>query len=352
MGLTIAKQLLESHGGEKGSGVFLKRLPTVSDPFSPARSVPAPIEDSTRPRLLKCPRSANPNSSLHLGHAMSLPFDATLKEILAPRPEEFEVVFRFPSVKPAQSLNIDLSTISAARDVAFGFGVPLLEIVDLNFQSGPDLTLPSRVHLYNAVFHHRYQVPVRSVIVLLRPKGDAPNLTGKLAYACGGKSVEFNYDVVRMWQEPLQPFLHGGIGLLPLATLCRMPDDKPLAESLREVVREIDRRLAELGDYAQAVRLMTAAFVLTGMRIEKEDLTNIYDGVRIMHESTAFDMMIDEGEVRRSHRILLLQGRELIGPTDPATEAALLSIRDSERLERMAKAVLSAKSWAELLSTP
>jgi hypothetical protein len=74
-------------------------------------------------------------------------FDATLKELLAPRPEDFVPVFRLPQVKPAKALNVDLSTISAATDVAFGFGSPLQEIVDLNFQSGPDATLAARLHL-------------------------------------------------------------------------------------------------------------------------------------------------------------------------------------------------------------
>lgn len=65
-------------------------------------------------------------------------FDATLKEILSPRPEDFAAVFSLPHISPAQPLNVDLSTISAATDVAFGFGAPIQEIVDLNFQSGPD----------------------------------------------------------------------------------------------------------------------------------------------------------------------------------------------------------------------
>src|SRR5207249_4454715 len=102
------------------------------------------------------------------------------------------------------------------------------------------------------------------------------------------KRVEFHYDVVRMWKEPVESFLHGGLGLLPLATLCRMPDDKPLREALREVVREIERRLLQETDHAQAVRLMTAAFILTGLRVQKDELSTIYHGVRIMHESTAF----------------------------------------------------------------
>src|SRR2546425_488443 len=127
---------------------------------------------------------------------MSHPFDATLKELFAPRPEDFASVFGFPQLAPVQALNVDLSTISAATDVAFGFGAPLQEIIDLNFQSGPDAAVPARLRLYNAAFHLRFQVPVRSVLILLRPKAESGDLTGKLAYVCGGKRVEFEYDVV------------------------------------------------------------------------------------------------------------------------------------------------------------
>ena len=56
--------------------------------------------------------------------------------------------------------------------------------------------------------------------------------------------------MVRMWEQAVEPFLHGGLGLLPLATLCRMPEDKPLAGALREVVREIDRRLIQECEHA------------------------------------------------------------------------------------------------------
>ena len=216
--------------------------------------------------------------------------------------------------------------------VAFGFGRPLQQIVDLNFQSGPDARVAIRLLLYNAAFHLRYQVPVRSVLILLRPKADANDLTGKLTYSCSGKRVEFEYDAVRMWQQSLEPYLYGGLGLLPMATLCRMPDDKPLAESLQEIVREIDRRLIQECDHAQAVRLMTASFILTGLRVKKENLATIYEGVRVMHESTAYDQAMEEGEIRLSHRVLLRQGRKLLGPPDSITEAALKSIQDVERL--------------------
>jgi hypothetical protein len=78
--------------------------------------------------------------------------------------------------------NIDLSTVSVATDVAFGFGEPLRLIVDVNFQSGPDSRVAARLLLYNAAYHHHYPVPVRSVLVLLRPAADLAALTGRLTY--------------------------------------------------------------------------------------------------------------------------------------------------------------------------
>src|ERR1700730_6593889 len=116
---------------------------------------------------------------------MSLPFDATVKEILAPQPEDFVPAFGLPTTRPAVRLNVDLSTLSAATDVAIGFGSPLKEIADLNFQSGPDPDLPARSHLYSAALHYRFKVPVRTVLILLRPKADSKDIDGKLAYYAG-----------------------------------------------------------------------------------------------------------------------------------------------------------------------
>ena len=74
-----------------------------------------------------------------------------------------------------------------------------------------------------------------------------------------------------------------------------------------------------------------------------------------MQESTAFDEAIEEGEcrgqIKNSHKLLLLQGRQQFGPADAATEAELRAIKDLERLERLAATILTAKSWQELLAT-
>jgi hypothetical protein len=281
---------------------------------------------------------------------MSHPFDATLKEILGQAPADLEEPFRLPAIKPAQAINVDLSTISAATDVAIGFGEPVREIADLNFQSGPDPAVAARLLLYNAAFHLKFTVPVRSILVLLRPKAETPGLNGKLSYVSGGNRVIFEYEVMRLWKEPVELFLCGGIGLLPLAPLCKLPARKPLDQALRDVVHEIDRRLALLPDHAQAVRLMTAAFVLTGMRVPKDRISGLYEGVRIMHQTTAWDSAVDEGRVLTAHRALLKLGKTLFGKPGAKTEADLTSVQDPDRLERMLGAVLTVKSWKALLA--
>ena len=291
---------------------------------------------------------------------MAHTFDATLKDIVAQHPADFAGVFGLPTNVPTTALNVDLSTISAATDVALGFGKPLCEIVDVNVQSGPDPGLPGRLHLYNAALHSRYDVAVRSILVLLRPKADSANLTGKLVYGARPALVEFQYQVIRLWQEPVDDYLSScGLAALPLATLCKMPTGQSLPDALREVVHEIDRRLKLGLEHAEVVKLMTAAYILTGLRVTKHSLATIYRGIGLMQESTAFDEATEEGEIRgeirgeiKGRRMLLLRlGRKQLGSLDAMTEAELTAIEDLDRLDRLGDAIFTAKSWQELLET-
>jgi hypothetical protein len=103
---------------------------------------------------------------------VSHPFDATLKDILGHSPADLTPVLHLPEHLPARTLNVDLSTVSAATDVAFGFGDPLEGIVDVNSQSGPDTHVDARLLSYSAAYHLNYPVPVRSILILLRPAAD------------------------------------------------------------------------------------------------------------------------------------------------------------------------------------
>jgi hypothetical protein len=270
---------------------------------------------------------------------MSFPIDATLKDVMEERPADYAAPFGLPTDQPVVVLNVDLSTISAATDVALGIGDPLREIADFNFQSGCDPFADYRLYLYNAAFAHHFHVAVRSFLVLLRPKADHPNLTGILTYTAGGTRVEFPYEVIRLWERPVEPFLTGGLGLLPLAVLCAMPPDVSLEQALARVVAEIHRRVKAETSPAEAVKMMTAAYMLTGMRVERAIADQIYEEYGMLEESTTYQGTIEKGRIREAHRILLRQGRTRFGPPDAATETALTSVNDLERLERMTDAV-------------
>src|SRR5262249_37073592 len=100
------------------------------------------------------------------------------------------------------------------------------------------------------------------------------------------------------------------------------------------------------------VQLMTATFVLTGLRAGRQNLSEIFRGVKVMHESSAFELYEEKGRVEECHRLLFRLGWNRFGAPDAEIGAALRSIRDLDRLERMADAVLTAHSWQELLATP
>src|SRR5262245_4520218 len=113
---------------------------------------------------------------------MPLPFDATLKDLARRHPRDYVSTFRLGNPYDIRALNVELSVISAATDVLLGHGDPLRSVLDLNFQSGPDPTLPGRVCLYNTALFHRFDVPVHSLVILLRPAADHPNINGRLTY--------------------------------------------------------------------------------------------------------------------------------------------------------------------------
>ena len=70
-----------------------------------------------------------------------------------------------------------------------------------------------------------------------------------------------------------------------------------------------------------------------------------------MGEMVVADYFAEQGEIKALRRTLIGQARTKFRYQDAAAESALCSITDIERLDRMAKAVLSAEDWQELLAT-
>jgi predicted transposase YdaD len=285
---------------------------------------------------------------------MPMPFDATLKDIARTHPQDFEAQFDLTGPLPVALLNVDLYTITAATDVALGHGEPLKSITDFHFQAGRDDDLPARVLLYNAVFFYRYRVPVHSVVVLLRPSANDPSLDEGVHYAVWPERgrTDLTFEIVRMWQRPVERILAGGVGTLPLAPLCLMPEGTTLEAALPGILRQIQERLAREATPEEAARLMAATFVLTGLRLSREMVKQVFQGVQGMRESSSYQLILDEGRVEERQKVLLELGTERFGPPTEPERNILSSLTDLDRLERITKRLLRAADWQELLSTP
>jgi hypothetical protein len=150
-------------------------------------------------------------------------FDVTLKDLIEDDALSWARRFSTSSVRSAALLDADVSTITAAADkvrrVEGDRGASLLNI-EAEARHAADA--PDRMLLYSTVLRHRHELPVQSVLLLLRREANASNLTGVLEVIgldAAAPYLTFRYQVVRLWEEPLEPLLSGGLGPLPLAVL-------------------------------------------------------------------------------------------------------------------------------------
>jgi predicted transposase YdaD len=58
--------------------------------------------------------------------------------------------------------------------------------------------------------------------------------------------------------------------------------------------------------------LLSAAFVLTGQRVSRERLIELFQGVRTMRESTAYQIILDEGRAEGEAKGRTEEARKLL----------------------------------------
>jgi hypothetical protein len=106
------------------------------------------------------------------------------------------------------------------------------------------------VRFYSTLLNRRHKVPVHSTVVLLRPAADGPDLNGceEKRYRNGRVYDRFWYDIVRVWEQPVEEILNAGLAVLPLArlTILRLgrqqfgePDDG--ARSIIDAIDDVDQ---------------------------------------------------------------------------------------------------------------
>jgi predicted transposase YdaD len=282
---------------------------------------------------------------------MSLPFDATLKDLVQGHAADWLTLLNETPTGPVEVLTPDLSTVTAFTDIVLRTGASLMH---LDFQSGPDSALPCRVLLYNVLLFDGYGLPVHSVVILLRPRADRGDLTDTVHYEArpGRGGLNFRFEIIRMWEMPVERLLSSGLGTLPLAVLAQMPVGSTLDEALPGVIARLVGRIEAEASPEQSPILLTASFVLTGLRVSKQRVIELFQGVRKMRDSTAYQAILDEGRAEEARQLLLRLGRKKWGAVDSTVEQTVRAIEDVDRLELLIERVLETASWQELLQTP
>jgi hypothetical protein len=285
---------------------------------------------------------------------MAMTFDATLKDMGRESPQGFLAAFDRPPTLPVKLLNVDLSTVTASADLVLGLGEPLQEIVHMDFQSSAAAWKHADAMAYHSLLFAHYHVPVHTVIILLRPQAAHSNMTGSIRYAPrpGRGNMDFGYEIVPLWERPAEELLAGDVGVTPLAMLGRLPEKLSLEEGLAAVAGRVVERLVREAPPERVKKLVTDAYLLTGLRVRRDVARGIFQGVRVMHESDTYLAILDEGEEKTRREDILVVGEERLGPPDEAVRSQLANITDLDRLKRMLRRAAKAANWQEILETP
>jgi hypothetical protein len=227
-------------------------------------------------------------------------------------------------------------------------------LVNLELQSSYDADLLETTWWRQAALYHRHRIPVATVLVLLRREASAPGLTGlfEIRLPDGWLTNQYNYRVVRLWQEDPELYMAGGVNLVPLAPLTNVAED-----ALPGLVQRMaDRINAE--PEPRAAMLWTATYLLMGLRFSNEVATHLLEGVQNMQESTTYQAIlkegVDKGRITGEQQLLIRVGTKKFGEPDAATLAAVEAIRDVERLEALGERIIDPeiRDWNSLLRAP
>jgi hypothetical protein len=285
---------------------------------------------------------------------MAMTFDATLKDMGRHSPHGFLAAFDRPPTGPVKLLNVDLSTVTTAADLILGLGEPLQEIIHLDFQSSAAAWKHADLMVYNALLFAHYHVAVHTLVLLLRPEAAHANLSGVIGYAPrpARGSMNFSYEVIRLWERPAEELLASDLGVVPLAMLGRLPEGQPLEAGLTAVARRVVERLQKEAPPDRVKRLLTDALLLTGLRVRRDVAARVFRGVRAMHESDTYLMILEEGQEKALRQVILALGEDRFGDPDEAVKDRLKEVTDLDRLMRMARKIPKAASWQDILETP
>jgi hypothetical protein len=283
------------------------------------------------------------------------PFDPALKDLVETPPEDWLVLAGRPRAR-VRIIDADLSTVSRAADKVMQVEDAEPYLFYLEFQAGHDAAeLPKKLNVRSALLEERHDLPVRTVVVVLRPEANSKALTG--VYRRGFKGEEpyryFRYDVVRVWKLDPEVLLQGGLGTLPLAPIAATSE-----EGLPDVVTRLLKRLEARAARKHASDLWQTTLTLLTLRYPEETVDMLMQHLKYFEELAGYSVkdlasykeIVNEVRVAERSEMILQLGAERFGSPAQQVRKQIEAIGDMDRLRAMSSRLLHVNSWQELLA--
>ena len=292
-------------------------------------------------------------------------YDSASKFLVEEFPNDWLVLAGLQAQGPVRLIDANLSTITAEADKVIRVDEADPWLMHIELQSSRDARIASRLFRYNALLDDRHGLPTRSVLVLLRDDADGPDLSGEYRRSLpdGTEYLVFRYEVVRVWRQPVESILSGGLGILPLAPVSDLS-----AMPIEAVVEVLHRRLDQVPPLLGNL-LWEATSLLMGLRFHSDVVKSLLRGVGQMKESSVYQAILAEGRaegraeglaeglaegriqqrIDSARRLLLRYGERRFGPIALENREIIEQTTDPDRLENWLDLVPDtlAATWSE-----
>jgi hypothetical protein len=257
-------------------------------------------------------------------------------------------------VGPATLYQTDLSTnLIADKLIRIDGEEPYL--IHLEVESSTALGMAERLLHYNVNAVDYHDLPVWSIVLLLRPTSNPTDLqiqNGRYERKVRGRvCTTFEFSTIRVWNLDFETLLTGGRGMLPLAMLTN--------DSMTDTAGHLARVQQQLREESPSPKLfeddISALYFVMGLRHKPNTLETLFrDAIMLLEESSTYQHVLSkgrvEGELRSSRASVLLLGTQRLGTPPAEVVAKIEAMSDLAVLQTLLLRTLDVTSWAELLA--
>ncbi|MFB2919085.1 Rpn family recombination-promoting nuclease/putative transposase [Aerosakkonema funiforme] len=205
-------------------------------------------------------------------------------------------------------------------------------ILHLEFQTLPasEPPLPFRMLDYWVRLYRQYRCDVEQVVIFLKATTSEAAFTNEFIAA----NTSHRYRIIRMWEQDPAPLL-ANPALLPLATLAR-------TDSPQTLLAQIADRVANIEETQQRQNVAACAYVLAGLRFDKNLLRQLFRE-EIMLESVTYQDILQRGEIA----VIMRQLTRRIGVLTLELQARIQTLSIAQ-LEDLGEALLDFSQPSDL----